>query len=296
MTMRKLILFITMLAAGLTLRAQTVEWITIEKLTDYLQTGDSSTILRPYDAGSIPVSAPYWVRMAVEGSGLEVFTPPAFSSPAGSGVTGGVMALDPYDNEWKYRMAYADKTSMDTAFNNGAFVLMVNGTSVNLTLGGAANADVYPNAPHLGFDAAEGIWSGALLTVNPGNLTFTSNTFSGFGSAGLLNHIGIYLMDSVGNEVVELHSFSDNTQFPGALDTDSLGGAYDLVAGETYFMEVEFNTVVGISNEYTGANNWALFTSRTQMQIQAVPEPATYAALLGALSLLAAASRRRRQT
>ena len=319
-------LFASVIAVGLAAHLSAkIEFISVEKLADHVQTDTGTvtlkTFIAPLAMGQPPVSVPYQFRVHVEGTDLGALATPTFAAPAGSSYLNGTdpilgqMVYNASGDEWGRTFYYGSKYSatggppggagpggIDGLFNNGAYTLTVDSTAVNLNLGAAANADIYPNVPVATLSA--GTWAGGgvnTLYLNTDQaLTISTSTFTDFYTNGYLSHIGLFICNN-GSDFVELESFSDNTLFPGELTTDSLSttlNAFSLTGGQSYLVEIEFNVVVDTSDELSGVLGVALFTSRTQFYIQAVsavPEPATYAAILGAVALVGVMVTRRRR-
>lgn len=306
MNIRSCLLFIALTAVGGRLSAQ-VEFINVEKIADYNQTDSNTVTLKPVipppEIGQPPLSVPYQFKIEVEGESLPQ---PTFTFPAGSSYNGPTVLLGD-ESGWSRTVYFSQKYSatggpggtpggLDGIFNNGAYSVTVGETTANVNLGGAANADVYPNAPMASLTA--GTWVGGgtptLLLDASQALTITTNSFSNFYDNGYLNHIDLTISGGVVD--IALESFSNNTFFPGAATDDFLSFEFDsfsFTSGQSYFVEIAFNTIVDFS-EHEGAFHAALFTSRTQFQIQAIPEPSTYAAILGALALAGVVVARRR--
>jgi len=319
----KAILPVAILASlgfALSARAQ-VDFIIVEKMNDNIQTNTGTVTLRPFipnDPNTLPpLSSPYRLQFHVEGeTNLSTLTPMSFTVPSGSSFIANPSAdynlyYNSESNNWGRTFQFQNKYSptggppsgtgpggLDGVFNNGAFSINVGGTTVNVNLGGVANADVYPSTPVASVSA--GTWAVTnpilYLDVNEA-LTITTSTFANYTTNGYLNHIGLYIFMKDGDELAELESFSDNTNFPGKSTDDFLSYTINsgtLISGKTYVVEMEFNTATSQSSEYSGAFGAALFTSRTHFAIQAVPEPSTYAAIIGLVSLAGAAAMRRR--
>lgn len=311
------------------LSGQTFEFISVDKTNDYIQTGPGTTNPRPFDPPN--QSFPFTFRIDVEGSGLGALPAPTFTTPAAGSYDDttdpnkNTMLYDSGDGEWGRTLPFGLKYTatggapggsgawgagtggtgtggMDGWFNNGSYTITVDGVTVNLQLGGAGNVDAYPNTPIATLSA--GTWSGGglpQLNVNPNEaLTINTGTFSNFGTAGYVSGIGLYIGNN-GNDIVDMLSLSTNVLGePGVFSTDSLAHTFNagsLVAGTTYYVEIEYFNTTEVKNvaELDGALAIATFTARTQFAIHAVPEPATYAAILGALVLVCVVAVRRRR-
>lgn len=293
------------------LSSQSIEFISVEKLSDYIQTGTGTVTPRPFNPmqGSFPFS----FRIDVEGDDLDLLDAPTFTAPAGSsynlpdppadGVNHGTLIFNS-DGEWGRTFAFGIKgptvsgypsgtgphpSGLDGVFANGEYTVTVGGEELTFQLGGDGNVDVYPNTP---IAEVGGTWAGdgsnrLYVNINEA-FTINSGTFANFGTAGYVSGINIFI-GSNGNDVLEMLSLSSDLLGEGIGD-DFLEYTFDpvsLVSGTEYFVEIEYFNLLSVQNvaELDGALAFAMFVSRTQFSIQAVPEPSTYAAIVGALVL-----------
>jgi hypothetical protein len=190
--------------------------------------------------------------------------------------------------------AAAAKAAMDAAFNNGDYTISAAPGSVTLTLGAS---DTYPGVPL--FTVSNGsftpFWSGNKLMVDGSQtLTITSTTFTpglGFVSGSSLVSVGV---EGGTNDIdIFTNTFSDMTQDSTFVNVTS----GNLLAGETYNGSVEFIrwTEIDAGVSISGVTGLAGFSVITSFQIQAIPEPSTYATIFGALALAGVAVHRRRK-
>ena len=87
-----------------------------------------------------------------------------------------------------------------------------------------------------------------------------------------------------------------STKWNTAGTTSFLITAGTLTAGQTYSASLQFNNnFINYNNPFAGANGSVGYTVINDFQIQAVPEPSTYAAILGAIALAGVIIRRQRR-
>lgn len=266
-----------------------VEFVLVEKRSEWTASGNGVVVAAPDDPEHF--SAPFGFRVQVEGTNLSGLSPaPTFTIPGGSGLTP-PLAYDAEGENWVYRPAFGSQSLLDGAYANGGYGVTVQDTTLHLDLDG----DAYPAPPVPVISG--GTWSNGVLYIDAAQpLTISTGAFVGFGTTGVLNHINLSIFGP--NATVDIESFSPNPYVSGDVSTDSLSHAFDggdLVSGASYKVQIEFNTIVDLSDELEGAIGVALYTSRLTFDMQtlaAVPEPATYAAWLGVATLGLAAVRR----
>ena len=276
-TMRLFLVLFASLAFFAGLSAQTT-------LTGY---GVIKTHYLTQTTSSAPVNdsySPYGLSAYVFGTGsLGAYTY-SFTPPAGSGVAGPVV-LNNSGNQADFQSdatPYATTVALNLAYNDGAFTMSLpnNGGSGNqsATLP-SASGDAYPNAPTVG-----GIWAGGMLQVDPTqnyNLNFTA--FSG----------ATFPDDSIN---MNINNISGN-YFSNSSVTTFLITANTLTAGQVYDVSLRFNNnFIDMGTSIAGANGNSGYTTEVDFQIQAIPEPSTYAAIFGVLALGGVMVQRRRRT
>lgn len=223
------------------------------------------------------------------------------SSTVPGSSTGSINFTFQVGDGWEYSQSFsggaaAAKAAMDTAFENGDYTISADPGSVTLTLG-VTLSDAYPGTPL--FTATNGtftpFWSGNKLMVDPSQtLTLTSSTFTvgqGFVSGNSLVSVGV---EGGTNDIdIYTNTFSDMTQNSTFVNVTS----GNLLPGETYNGSVEFIkwTEIDAGASISGVTALAGFSVITSFQIQAIPEPSTYAAIFGTLALAGVVIRRRRK-
>jgi len=228
--------------------------------------------------------SPYQFRVGVSGNNLDALeTVPTFSTPGGG--SSPLVATDAEGHEWEFKSDHETQVALDGAYPNGTYGVTIADQTVNLSLTG----DAYPVTPYAIVSA--GTWTGNVLTVDAAQaLTIDTNVFDGFGS-GILSHLALRVYGPFGNsssEFVELDSFFgdifEGEENPGSSSLSHTFQIGDLIAGTTYFVEIEFDQAVALGEEYADALAVALYSSTTRFRIDtlaAVPEPGTYALLAG---------------
>jgi hypothetical protein len=283
-TTRPLLFFIAASATiAHTARAQ-VEFYILEKRTNYLQT-----------SAAAPSAADYRFTFEINGTNLSGLTNHSVTTPGGTGTA--TVAYDIPGDRWKYYQDYGSKAALDAAFFNGSYSVTVDTASnVPLTLEATPSADFYPSGVPQLISANNGaLWSaGKLLVSDTGTTTLTLSSFSEYNSVAngqLAGHIGMSLLLTGPGSFTEVNQEAFTFNADPAFNTFMISG---LTAGSTYQFELEYNILTALdSGSLAGATGAALFTNRLQIDIQAVPEPATYAMIIGGLSLAMVAVYRR---
>ena len=279
--------------------AQTIEFVVLDRQANFIQTSAGSAA---QDATS-----PYEFLIAVNGQNLGSPFTFSFKKPfdtvttyAGEERTAGT--------EWEAPIStirsFSSMTTLNMSFPAGDYTLITSGHA-DATLGisnliGTTN-DGFGNTPFVigTQDGSPVSWSGNMMLVDPTKqLTLTTTTFTTNNSLAD-NRIGLWLGGyQFDNEVT--NETAPNT-FTFSSDWIELQISPNMLhAGYTYDGALEFNVIDGslvdLSGIYGGtASGVAVYTAYTSFSIQAIPEPSTYAAILGALALAGVAVHRRRR-
>ncbi len=286
-TMRFLFALMTAtLAATIIASAQTIDFLFVTKLRDYEQTSTADPVL---------VTDPYIVAASVGGTGLSSSFPMSPTVAVSSG-TETLITLSFDFDEWDFEsIGYVSHMALDIAYGSGNYTFQ--SSSFSNTVLALSSGDLYPNAPKATISTNSGLgftWSGGVLFVDPSQfttLTVQTNAFATNFSASA-NHIAINgesFQSEVGVE--SFNSATDNLSVDIASAT-FLGGS------SSKNIEIEFNNLINFfpDTPSTGITAVSAFTSITSFNIQVIPEPSTYAAILGALALAGVAIHRRRRT
>lgn len=276
--------------------AQTVELVVVDRQVNYVQTVAGSA--------GLDGAAPYEFVVNLNGQTLGAPFTFSFKKP-GDAVT----VYSGYEHtagvEWQAPVYptgnFVSMAALHSAFPDGTYTISASGFA-DVTLGipnliGSTN-DGFANTPFVSGtqDSNPVIWSGGKMLIDPTKeLTLTSATFTTNYAVGT-GRIGLWV-DGGGNEVT-------NETAPGSFyfsgTSVQLQIAANTLSAGTYTAGMEFNNIVSslidLSGTYgAGANGVSVYTAFTTFQIQAVPEPSTYAAIAGALALTGAAIYRRRR-
>lgn len=219
-------------------------------------------------------SDPYSLNSYVFGSGLTGTY--SFTAPGGSAQNLTISAGSAEFSSGNY----ATSGALNTAYAEGVYNMALpnsNGVPQSAALP-SFTGDAFPNSPTI----ISGTWSGGMLLIDPTqNFSLTFGALTGFSSDDSIK----LQIDGIGTNY-----FANTSVTSFTID------ALTLTAGQTYSASLRFNNnFIDYGTSIAGANGNAGFTTETVFQIQAIPEPSTYAAILGALALAGVAVHRRRR-
>ncbi|HVT73912.1 MAG TPA: PEP-CTERM sorting domain-containing protein [Lacunisphaera sp.] len=271
-TTRFLAIFLFGMVVQSSLFAQTVNFLTAEKFHNYTQTDDST---------AVDASNPWSFSAHVEASAGDLSGAAAtLTIPSGTGST--TMTYNASGPKWSVTASFASQAALDAAYGNGDYSLTAYGQTVSpISLTG----DVYPVAPIASLSG--GTIVGGVLAWDPSQaLTITI-------SGASISHMAINV-DGTGFN-------GSDEQFGGSTFSYTID-ANSMLAGNNYNVELDFDNIVGGTlgtfGSGTGpmlnANYAGVYSATTTFAIQAIPEPSTYAAILGAVALAGVLLRRRR--
>jgi hypothetical protein len=304
------LLVITALTSGLTGFAQTVQFFTLQKGQNFIQTDATTVTAMPLNPGLDMY--PWRLETDINGSGLTTLipTPPnTVIPPLGSGtVSYNMTPPDGMGHGWQYRTGFSTQSAMDTALNNGIYSVSLGGATSAFTLNLAG--DLYPNSPLAALTG--GSWNAGTqrYDVNPAGAWSISTGL--FNNANFLWNMSRVEIDIWGGGVDFTKDIGAGSATP-FLNTDTNGslslfstdsGAPTFIAGNTYMVDVRFarvidfhsiSTELGLTLDPTAqAQGVTMYESELSFSIQAIPEPSTYAAWAGLLALGLVAWRRHR--
>lgn len=283
--------------------AQSVDLIVMGRQQNFLQTTAGTASL----AGATPYEFVIFLQGQNLTSGGFSFS---FKKP-GDAVT--VYASEPdevgSDNTaWEAPLMalrpFASITSLAATFPHGYYTISL-GAFADVTLDmpkldGVAPNDGFANTPFIiGTQNGNPVtWSGGRMLVDPTKeLTLTSTTFT-TNNPSMNNRIGLWL-DGPGLNV----NLSNDTDPP----TFTFSGAsiqHQILANTMtpgiYYGGLEFNVFAtslvdlgAFDAGLSGGSGISVYSALVDFQIQAIPEPSTYAAILGVLALAGVAIHRR---
>jgi hypothetical protein len=269
--MRFLVTLAGVIFTAATMSAQTISEYLVGKLYDGSQTSGSGASFN---------SPAYGIFAEVIGTGLSgTYT---LATPGGSVSSPITLTGDSGVREYEVASFYADTAGLNAAYNNGDYTF-TDGLAFTSTL--SLTGDAFPNTFSI-TGLTNGTWSGGNLLFDPSqSLTVFFDAFS-----GMVNGTDkIFLNVDTGYETET--STSGTTSFLIAADEISLA------AGQTTSAELVFVKVVDFDNTtISGATGMAVYATIVSFNLQAIPEPSTYAAVLGTMALAGVMIRRRRRT
>lgn len=267
--------------------AQTVQYIIVSKEQYATQLTNSS------------VGAAYNFRFeaSVEGSGLSGITAPTLNSIAGGfGTTGALTKEDPLDgNRWIYQQNFATGALLESAYasNTTPYNMTVQGVSVDIALlNETPRFTPFPIATVSG-----GTISGGVLVWDVSQSLTISLADPLNGSLAGIDHTSLSIWGTGIDRGTD--AFGSG---PLSITIGGSGVNNTFIAGQTYTVEMDFINIIGGTLPTTisggaldGAAYAGVYGRTVSFQIQAVPEPSTYAALAGAAALGLAFWHRRRK-
>lgn len=278
--------------SALTAFAQTIQYFTLMKSQDSVQTDASTVTAMPYNPAMDLFPAQF--EAEINGTALDPTHPAPpnhVTTPAGT-VTGFDLAAPDGSHGWQYRSGFTSKSAMDSALASGTYaVSLANGAATTFNLG--LTGDSYPNTPFATLTG--GTWAGNVYEIDPANAwTLNTGTYSTnflFSNARIEIDIwggGIDFNKSAGAASGHPYSASDTH---ASLDLDS-SEPPTFLAGNTYVVDIRFSRIIDyqdisgdIGQDVGSAFGVSMYESMLSFSVQAVPEPSAYAALAGVLSL-----------
>lgn len=293
---RVLLALITVMAAAAITSAQTIDIVVLDRSVNYVQTVAGSSTLEN--------ATPYRADVFINGTNLNLLSSFSFMKP-GDGVT--VYSGQQNGSEWEAPTsgnAFSTMALLNTAFGAGAYTISVSGyadSSLTMTdLVGTTN-DGLPNLPFViaTQNSNPVTWSGGKMLVDPTQaLTITTTTFSTNYTNGQ-GRIGVGVFGDIPDQEATNETTPNSFTFSGS-SVQLVIDANTFTPGQNYSGDMEFNNIIGslvdLSTPYGGsAKGIVLYSAFTSFQIQAIPEPSTYAAIFGGLALAGVVIRRRRR-
>jgi len=172
--------FLQICASRLAASGGNNSYITVGKTELFDQTSASAVVADPDSPFDFSASSP--VAMSI--------TP-----PGGSSIT---LTQSQGSSKYQYDQHYGTLAALTAAFPDGSYTLSVSGTpNFSISLAG----DLYPNTPQV----TSGTWnsSGQLVLDSTQSNTLTFNSFTGYGTSGVISHIELDI-NSPDNSTVSL--------------------------------------------------------------------------------------------
>lgn len=295
------------LLAVFPLRAQVANVVTVEKLTEYVQTSAGTPSL----AGANPYRFDVAI-MSLNDEDISGIAAPTVTLAAGSTAptnlpvphNGGVLVYN--DSEWRYGAAgsglsFGNLTNFNSLYTNGDYAVSVQGNNYSLDLNGAANTDAFFPGFIPTLTITGGSWSGGKYVIDVSQqLTITTNSFSPFHTTGVGAFINIDV-DGVGQELVFSRiapdGFVDDIESNvGITSATFVVAPNTLTAGQDYEGFASFHRIVSQDTSQTGIFAVGWWANETTFTVSAIPEPSTCAMLAGLGALGLAVWRRRQKT
>jgi len=229
--------------------------------------------------------------------------------------TTGDLAAD--GDDWEYVVEFASSATLisNFPFNNTYSITTTGSPAGTVVISSPDNtlANLLPTAPQFTIAGVSGIWSGNTFRFNPDSVgssfTVTINDYSvttGGGNYGYNFSVG-----DISGEFMEIGSsnggpIDDGTDFTPITFTFTKGAAndggdsddttYGFVSGSRLEIEGNFSNVFNFGDSEFGPGNPEAFivSSNTIFNLQAVPEPSSYALLIGLAGIGFTTFRRRR--
>ncbi len=298
---RVLLALILAMAAATIASAQTISIVILDRSANYIQTTAGSS--------SLASSTPYSAEVFMNGANLNLISSFSFKKPGDattvySGVQDG--------SEWQAPASgnmFSTMSALNTAFGAGGYTISISRTvggpyadsTLTMTnLVGTTN-DGLPNTPFViaTQNSNPVTWSGGKMLVDPTlALTITTTTFSTNYTNGQ-GRVGVGVFGSIPDQEASNETSPGSFIFSGN-SAQLVIAANTFAAGQFYSGDMEFNNLIGslvdLSGTYGGsAKGITIYSAFTSFQIQAIPEPSTYAAIFGALALAGVMIHRRRR-
>ena len=272
---------------------------------------------RQTDASTVVAAGSHPLRWGVEVQGSGLSDPTITAMPVNTLGTGnnsnlnpsqhngGVLGSNKAPGSWEYGSpdfntigfpVSGGAADRNTRFPYGTYTIAIPGFT-NVSLNYQLSAD--PIRTPL-FALTGGSWSGGVYYIDPTQpLTISSagNAHNGYLAGNVSGAIGFGVYDFTGNTPLfgsETLRFRTDLS-PGANYISYTINPNTLTAGENYQIS---GTYVYITDQHAvnGSQNGAFYASDTYFMVTAIPEPSTYATILGALGLVGAVWSRTRRT
>ncbi len=257
----------------------------INKQEQFVQSGAGTTVANP--------GSPWHGEAQISGGTQDNSTPTGPNSivTPGGGLGTVPLAFSSDDNQWEYQQDFTSQAALETAFPNGSYTFNSGGSSASISLTG----NTYTNIPTATFSITNGVWNNDVYYILPGqSITIMTNSIAGFVPGSFRVGIDASAQNNINNyPSIKFDSLDDNLM--DASGSITIPGS-ELQPGDVWSMELQFNSfsTINTSTGLNGGDNIGIYTMKTDVTIDAIPEPAETALLAGLLMLGAAQWRRRK--
>lgn len=303
---------LALIAAAGSLSAQTIEFVTVEWQRSVDQKNASGVV----NAGATP----YTFRANISGTQGSPVTASTFSSVT-LGLTNNTVGPNltfqtGEDGEWQFKSSYADQTSMMSAYpSSGTHTYAMNLNGAAATNASTTTSVPFPTIPDLTTNILQapivaltnGTWQGNgtfLVTSVSSDITLTFNTPYNTTPGTNSFHYDVWIsngnLSGGSTEGFINRDARTGNVAPATVPTLTIA-AGQLVDGNTYTLEIGYEQIMASSailgdTAFSAALVGVLSKISIVTPLAAVPEPATYALLLGAAALGCIVLRRRQRT
>jgi|GEM_PF-2348076 len=272
----RIALLLASLAVVANLSAQTITGFGVARYYDVKQTTSGAPVASSAN--------PYMISGYVFGSGLSGTYEITFSG--GSETSPAIMTYNSNGAEFQ-SSGYTDLTALNAAYGSGSF-------GMNISTGAGLLTPSLPSLPAGGFPELPQITNGSWISNQmqiDATINYTIN-FAAFSSYDSVDDS--YKLSIRNGSDVEVASGFWNSA--GA--TSFLVSAGTLTAGQTYYASLQFNNnsiSYAVPNLGNGNVGYSTINEFEILAVGAIPEPSTYAAILGGLALAGVVIHRRRR-
>ncbi len=240
-------------------------------------------------------------------------------------INGGTATTMPLDGDlYELRTSYANPSALTAAYPaNVGYSFVLSGTpagTVNVNSPTGTFANNLPITPLFTLAGVSGTWSVqnnvGVFSFNPSGVTSFTISLNAYNASNKGGHYGSFIgVADIQNGFTEIDDagigpIADSvtpaaitaTFTPGlAANSDGSDLTYGFVSGSRYEIEGGLFNIFNLATADgavggTGAQEGFIYGQTTSFILHAIPEPATYAQLLGGLAILCAVVQRRRRS